>query len=96
MIPMDYQKAKRSLHDARAERADGVSSCNSFEYSLKKRTCFLLYKEGRRNTSKETCTISVQGARLNGLAKQESWNNQKQTFQFESLILAQDERWRRA
>ena len=36
LIPMDYQKAKRSLHDARAERADGVSSCNSFEYSLKK------------------------------------------------------------
>ena len=53
-------------------------------------------KEEERNTSKETCTLSVQGARLNGLAKQKSWNNQKQTFQFESLILAQDERWRRA
>ena len=27
-------------------------------------------KEEERNTSKETCTLSVQGARLNGLAKQ--------------------------
>ena len=60
-----------------------------------KRTCFLLYKkEGRGTPVKRPVLRKVAGARLNGLAKQKSWKNR--TFQFESLILAQDERWRRA